>query len=144
MILGKYQSNITSGKRVAVPSKVRIVLGKKFILAKWYEGCLVLISESEWSELLQRITGKSELLTQGVRDTDRFIMGSAFEMNTDAQGRIILPDELMQYAKIDKSVVFLGLGNRVEIWSETEWNKREEYVSLNAAKMMEELANGRD
>jgi MraZ protein len=141
MYLGKYQSNITNGRRIAVPSKIRRSLGKKFIIAKWYEECLVLISVSEWSELLKKITGKSELLTRSVRDTDRFIMGSAFELEIDSQGRVVLPEDLSNYAKIDKSVIFLGLGDRVEIWDEKVWKIREEYISKNAADLMEELAN---
>ena len=41
----------------------------------------------------------------------------------DAQGRILLPKELVKHAEITKNVVFVGVGNRVEIWAEETWDK---------------------
>ena len=49
-------------------------------------------------------------------------MSSAFETEEDGQGRILIPVELREFAKIDKKIVFIGVGNRVEIWAEEVWN----------------------
>lgn len=140
MFLGQYITNLSSSRRLAVPKPFRSKLGKKFIVSKWYEGCLVLVSADQWEALLGRVTGKKDFVTQPVRDTDRFIMGSAFELRPDAQGRVVLPDMLVSYAKLKSDVIFIGLGDRVEIWNKSEWRAREQYIQSHVATMMEEIA----
>ena len=56
----------------------------------------------------------------------RKFLSSAFETEEDAQGRILLPKELVNFAQITKNIVFVGVGNRVEIWAEEVWDKESE------------------
>lgn len=140
MLIGQYYANIDSKRRVAVPAKFRQILGSKIIVARWYESCLVIVDQKNWIELLERLGGKGKVITSPIRDTDRFILGSAFAEDLDAQGRVVLPEALVKYAFLEKEVVFLGLGNRVEIWNKLNWEKQEEFISKNAAKFLEKLA----
>ncbi len=144
MLVGQYETKLSPKRRVAVPNRLRKHLGKKIIVARWYEGCLVMVGESGWETLMQRLTTKTNYITQSVRDIDRFIMGSAFELDPDPQGRVILPETLTRYAKIKNGVTFVGLGDRVEVWDSTFWKKREEYASSNSTKLIEELAKDRN
>ncbi len=141
MLIGSFQSKITDGNRVAVPKKLRTELGDRFIVAKWYEQCVVMISLTDWEALLQRLTGKQELLTRAVRDTDRFILGSAFEVEVDRQGRINLPANLSIFANLSSDVIFLGLGSRVEIWDATIWAKKEGEIASEAANLLENMSH---
>ncbi len=143
MLLGNYISQLGSGKRVAVPKKFRSQLGDSCIVAKWYDKCLVLLSEEAWSELLQRLTVTETIPTAAVRDTMRFVMGSAFEVSFDSQGRFVLPDTLLGYAGIKDEVMFLGLGSRIEIWDKSEWETKEQNISENAGALLEQLADGK-
>lgn len=142
MLLGQYKTRLGKGKRIAVPKKLRKSLGEKMIVAKWYEKCLVLISQSQWESLMQRLTGQSMVVTKPVRDTDRFIMGSAYELIPDEQGRVVMPDYLAQYAGLSGEVVFLGLGNRVEIWDSTLWDQKESDLAEHASEYIDEIAKG--
>lgn len=141
MIIGQYETKISPKRRVAIPKKFLKKLGEKIIAAKWYEGCLVLVSQDDWQKLLNRLTGKKGIVTAPVRDTDRFILGSAFELEPDGQGRVIIPAVLADYANFDEDATFIGLGDRVEIWDRKEWKKQEEYVASHAGEFVEELAN---
>lgn len=141
MLLGNYLSQLGQGKRVAVPKKFRSQLGDSCIVAKWYDKCLVLLSEEAWSELLQRLTVTETIPTQAVRDTMRFVMGSAFEVEFDRQGRFVLPDALLNYADIKEEVMFLGLGSRIEIWDKKEWETKENYIAEHAGALLEQLAD---
>jgi MraZ protein len=141
MLIGSFQSKITDGNRVAVPKKLRTELGDRFIVAKWYEQCVVMISLTDWEALLQKLTGKQELLTRAVRDTDRFILGSAFEVEVDRQGRINLPANLSTFANLSSDVIFLGLGSRVEIWDATIWAKKEGEIASEAANLLENMSH---
>jgi MraZ protein len=140
MLIGSYTSNLSPKRRVAIPIKFRQELGGNIIIAKWYEKCLILISKGNWNELFKRITGEVKMITATVRDTDRFIMGSAFELEPDNQGRVIIPNSLAEFAGLKTEVVFIGLNDKVEIWDKSEWTKREEIVSKNAEELIEELA----
>src|SRR3989344_543197 len=129
MLLGQYQSVLGDKRRLAIPKKFVRELGNRIILAKWYEKCLVVVSEGNWSELLTKLTSKIDIITSPVRDTERFVLGSAYESSPDSQGRVVIPDSLVKYADLKKNVVFLGLGSRVEIWNEDEWLKKETLIA---------------
>ena len=60
-------------------------------------------------------------------------MALAKEIEPDDQGRFILPKNLKDYAKIDKNVVFAGVGKSIEIWAEEEWNKYFDMSNLDSA-----------
>jgi len=143
MLLGTYTVAFSSKHRVAIPSQFRKYLGEKFILAKWYEGCLVLVSNEFWNALWQRLIGKEEIIVSQIRDTERFIMASAYEMELDSQGRIVIPEKLVLYAGLGTGVSFLGVGDRVEIWDEGGWNEKEKLLITEAPKLIKELANER-
>lgn len=140
MVIGQYKSKLTDKDRVSVPVKFRHELGEELILARWYENCLVLVSKGNWEKLLRRLTGGSQIVISPVRDIDRFILGSAFEAKLDSQGRFIIPEFLINYAEISHEVVFVGLGDRVEVWSSKKWEDLEQSVKEKAEKAIEKVA----
>jgi MraZ protein len=140
MLVGQFISKLTDKDRLAVPKKIRQELGEELVVARWYEKCLVLVSVQTWRNLLKRLVGNPGLVISPVRDIDRFIYGLAYEIKLDGQGRFILPKLLIDYAKIKTDVVFVALGDRVEIWSNEEWDKLEGEVEQRAAKAIEKIA----
>lgn len=140
MLVGSYLGILGEKRRVAVPKKILEGLGKNLVLAKWYEDCLILVGDEFWEKLLQRLTGGSKVISLGVRDIERFILGSAFELQPDAQGRIIVPDILAGYAKLGKEIYFLGLGDRVEIWDREIWEKKTGELVLKTKNYIEDIA----
>lgn len=141
MLIGSYTASLTKNRRIAVPANFRKELGDKLIVARWYENCLVLISTQKWQQLMDCLTGRSGFVTEPVRNTDRFILGSAYEVSPDSQGRILVPNMLAQYAGFEAQVVFVGLGDRVEIWEKKLWDKTEQLIAQNASQLMEAVAN---
>lgn len=140
MFLGTYLVSVTSGKRVAIPSIFREKLGDSLILAKWYEECLVLVAKSSLNALLTRVTGGEEIIINPIRQTEHFILASAYEVVLDDQGRIVIPDRLIDYAKLGDAVYFLGVGDRIEIWNKEIWDEKEKLVAKEAPAYIEELA----
>lgn len=141
MLIGSYLGNIGDKRRVAVPKKFLNELGEEPILAKWYEDCLILVSREFWKELFGRLTGGSGVISLGVRDIERFILGSAFEVEPDIQGRIIIPEVLSNHANLDKEVVFIGLSDRVEIWDKGIWEKQSSGLEKTTKEYIEKLAH---
>ncbi len=132
--------SVTSGKRISIPSVFRENLGKELILSQWYEECLVLTAKGSLNTLLERVTGDQKTIISPVRKTEHFIFASSYEVVPDEQGRIVVPDRLMDYAKLKDQVYFLGVGDRVEIWNKEIWEEREKEVAQDAADYIEELA----
>jgi len=144
MLIGSYLGALGEKRRVAVPKKFIEQLGTNLILAKWYEDCLVLVNLKFWETLLVRLTGGSRVASLGVRDIERFILGSAFEVAPDSQGRIIISEILTLYSNLDKNLVFLGLGDRVEIWAKEVWDEKAKIIAGTTKEFIENLAkNGK-
>jgi MraZ protein len=141
MLLGQYTVSVTDKGRLALPHRMRDELGTKLIAAKWFEGCLVIVAIENWDGLLTKVTAKAETLNVSVREIERFILGSAFEIELDAQGRFVIPKALKEYAVLDDKSVFVGLGNRIEVWNEAKWREKEEFLQGTAGKLMEQLSD---
>jgi MraZ protein len=140
MLLGTYQAKFASGHRVSIPSQFRKELGQSCILARWYEGCLVLVGEEFWNALYKRLTGGETLIVNPIRDTERFILGSAFNVIPDEQGRIVIPERLITYSGLKEDIYFIGLGEKAEIWDKEAWEAKEKEVVRDADEYLEELA----
>lgn len=140
MLLGTYQVKVASNRRVFIPASLREELGEKYILAKWYEECLVLVSVSSWEALYKRLVGDQKIIISPIRDTERFILGSAYNTIPDDQGRIIIPEPLALYAKMTDMVSFIGLGDRVEIWESKIWEEKQKNLAKEAVEIIENLA----
>lgn len=141
MLIGQYSSKLTDNKRISVPKKIRDELGDEMVIAKWYEGCLVLVSKENWQNLISRLIGKETIVISPVRDIDRFILASAFEISLDGQGRFVLPENLILYAQVVSEVAFIGLGDRVEVWAQDKWRELEKNAEEKASLAIEKIAH---
>lgn len=144
MLLGTYQVKVASGRRVFIPAPLRLELGEKYILAKWYEECLVLVAEESWNALYKRLVGDQKIIVSPIRETERFILGSAYNTLPDDQGRIVIPEVLTTYAKLSEAVSFIGLGDRIEIWDSKIWEEKEKSLAKEAFEIIEKLAKEND
>ncbi len=138
MIIGEYQNRIGEKKRVAVPKKIRTQIGKEIILTRGYEGSLVLVDKKMWTNIGKEIMNGS-FINKNIRETTRFLVGSAVEVELDSQGRFVIPQTLHEYAGIKDDVTFVGLINWVEIWATEKWKIKIEEISKDSEKISEAL-----
>lgn len=143
-LIGEYTGKVVAGHRIALPSYLRKKLGEKFVVTKGYEGCLLIVPEQSWEKLIAPMENRS-FLDRNARESLRFLVGSAFEMSSDSQGRIVVPETLRKYAdtvysdRKEKEVVFVGLVNWVEVWEKSRWDERAAYLEENADGIAQEL-----
>lgn len=138
MLIGEFESKLTLKNRIAVPKKIRLELQDGLIISRGYEGCLILLDKARWVDLLDLIS-REPILNLSVRDTRRFIMGGASEIDLDGQGRFVLPSQLKSYATLDDDVVFIGLNDWVEIWDKDIWNTKLDILKVEASDIAEKL-----
>ena len=139
MIIGEYRSRIGEKKRVALPKKLRKELGDNLILTRGYENSLVLVNKEMWSNVASEVTNGS-FINSKIRDTSRFLVGSAVEITTDSQGRFVVPQALYEHAELESDVVFIGLVNWVEIWDRKKWEARVAYLQENGEEIAQEIS----
>lgn len=120
MFMGEYQHTLDAKGRLIVPAKFRDELGAGAVLTRGLDNCLFLFPMSEWRILEEKL--KSLPLTKaGARQFVRFLFSGATDCELDKQGRIVVPQNLRDYADIEKDAVVIGVSNRVEIWSKEKW-----------------------
>ncbi|MEK7160808.1 MAG: division/cell wall cluster transcriptional repressor MraZ [Patescibacteria group bacterium] len=140
MLIGEYQHTLDEKKRLAIPAKIRQNLGRGAVLTRGLDNCLALYPQKEWEKLAEKLgqlpTGQVE-----ARAVARVILAGAVAVEFDSLGRILIPDYLKVYARIEKNAVVAGVGNHLEIWDKTQWEaykqRAEKEVGEMAAKLSE-------
>ncbi len=120
MFLGEYDHSLDAKGRLIIPSRFREALGDRCVLTRGFDGCLCLYRWEMWEDF----AAKLEELPQNearYRKLKRYFMAQACEAEPDRQGRIVLPARLREAAGIEKDVVTVGMGSRIEIWSREKW-----------------------
>ena len=135
MFMGEFRHSIDSKGRLIMPAKFRENLGEQFVVTRGLDRCLFVYPRTEWSVLEEKIK-TLPITKKDVRAFMRTLFSGATECEVDKQGRINLPNNLLEYAKIEKDVVIIGVSTRVEIWSASEW----ESYSAEAADSFDEIA----
>ena len=125
MFIGEYQHSLDSKNRIVVPSKLREGLGEKFIISKGLDWCLYAYPIDEWQKFEEKLKNLP-LTNRDARAFVRFFVAGATEVETDKQGRGLIPANLREYAGIEKEIVTIGALNKVEIWSKEKWESYNE------------------
>ena len=122
MLIGTYRHSVDAKKRMRMPFKFKSELGADFVITKGSSSNLFVFSKTEFSALYNKLISLP-LFDEEAQAPIRKFLSSAFEAEEDNQGRVLLPKELVKFAGIEKNIVFVGVGNRVEIWAEEKWDK---------------------
>lgn len=139
MFIGEYQNSIDSKGRIIVPSKFRDQLGNKFILTKGLDNCLYIYPMEEWSRFEDKL-GSLPVSNKDARAFVRYFFSSAVECEVDKQGRLTIPQNLREHAKIDKELVTIGVLSKIEIWSKQEWDNYNEGSNLGPDDIADKMA----
>jgi transcriptional regulator MraZ len=124
MFLGEYQHSLDAKGRVILPAKYRDQLSGGAYVTRGRGGCLSVYTAQEFQEVADRVREASK---RGGRELDAarsFFAGTA-EVSPDKQGRIAIPQQLREYAGLDKDVVVAGVFSRIEIWDGRRWRERD-------------------
>ena len=140
MFMGEYHHTIDEKGRLIIPSKFREELGEKFIITRGIENCLFVYSLSSWEKITQRLESLP-FTKKDARQFVRFFLSGATTAEFDKQGRVNVTSPLISYADLQKDCVVIGTGDRLEIWSQENWNAFFESASSNMSDIAENLFN---
>lgn len=125
VFLGSHAINMDAKGRMAIPTKIRESLssfcgGRVVVTAHTEERCLLVYPESQWQEILPKIESLPSF-NKAARRIQRLLIGYATPLEMDANGRILLPLPLREYANLEKKTMLIGQGKKFELWSEDRW-----------------------
>lgn len=138
--MGEYLHTIDTKGRLILPAKFREELGDVFVITKGLDSCLFVYAIDEWATLEEKLK-RLPLAKPEARAFVRFFFAGAAEGGCDKQGRVLLPNNLREYAHLEKDVVVIGVSNRIEIWDQNTWDSYNEQIGPTVAHISESLAD---
>lgn len=138
MLIGEYEHTLDVKGRLIMPAKLRDSIGENFIVTKGLDGCLFGFSKEEWANFEEKL--KSLPLTnKNARDFVRFFLSGAIECEIDKQGRFLIASNLREYATMEKEVVIIGVGTRIEFWDKAKWKEYNNSENVSADQIAENM-----
>lgn len=127
MFRGVATVSLDSKNRLVVPARYRDALlvsgAGRVVVTADPDRCLLLYPLPEWEPIEKKLNGLSDFNPR-TRSLKQLLVGYAHDIEMDGAGRVLLPPMLKKFADLDKSVVMVGQGSKVELWSEAHWEAR--------------------
>ena len=133
MLFGEYFHQIDAKGRVRIPGKLKSGLGENAMVTKGTNGCLFLFSQTELQTTIYDKIAAVPLSDLTAATAMRALFSGAQELEEDGQGRTMIPQNLRGFAKLSKDIVFIGVGNRAEIWSREAYDKQFANIDFDKA-----------
>ena len=119
-LIGEFECKIDVKGRLMLPAGLKRQVSPeaqdKFVINRGFENCLVLYPMNEWKTISDEIN-ELNLYNKKNRDFARYFYRGATELALDSTNRLLLPKQLLAYAKITKQLVLFAFSNRVEVWA---------------------------
>ncbi len=134
---GQYQHTLDNKGRIFVPVKLREELGPVFYITLSMDRCLSAYSAENWELLTEKVNAMPYIRQRKIRP----LYAHAIRCELDAQGRVLIPQNLRDWAGLVKNVTVVGCNNHAELWDSESWEKvfEAETSPENIAAVMEEL-----
>ena len=139
MFIGEYNHSVDTKGRMNVPAKFREDLGERFYMTKGLDNCLFLFPEAEWRVFEEKLK-TLPLTNRNARAFVRLFFAGATECTLDKQGRVNIPQTLREHGQITKEVIVIGVGTRVELWSESNWTEYNDPDNISYDDIAEQMA----
>lgn len=123
---GEYMCKVDAKGRLVLPAKIKGNLPEiqrdELVVKRGFEPCLVLYPMLEWKKVFSKVSGLNEFNKEYRKFQRNFLRGCS-ELELDANGRMLLPKTMISYAAIEKEVIVVGMGNRIEIWDPKKYDE---------------------
>ena len=136
MFRGSSFHTIDSKGRIIIPSRFRDVIkadGSYGVMLSRMDGALIAYTYDEWRKIENRILSLAEK-SESMRRFRRVFIGGSFECPCDKQDRILIPQNLREYAGFEKDIVLVGVLDHFEIWSRDNWNQENMHLEKDMKK----------
>lgn len=134
MLYGRYEHTVDAKNRVFVPAKYKEALDGSFKLTyNGMEKCIMVYSNREWEKYEEGLTSLPALQ---FGDYIREVYSNTVDVQPDSQGRIVLPQFLKDQVEIERNVIFIGVGNHIEIWAQDVYDSKRKGIDMETLKKL--------
>src|SRR5215468_5173846 len=127
MFRGANKVTLDAKGRMVMPTRYRDRIQERsqgrLIVTVDRDQCLLLYPLPDWEEIERKLMRLPTLHPQA-RRLQRLMVGHATDLELDGHGRVLLPPELREFARLERHGMLIGQGNRFELWDETRWNEQ--------------------
>ena len=138
MFLGTHHPKLDDKGRFFLPAKFRDALDGGFVMTKNFDHCLAIYTREDFLSMVTSVS-KAQDSVKRVRQYQRQFGGSATEGVADKQGRVTIPQQLREYAALDRDIVVVGAVSRIEVWDAATWAAYDAEQEENFADMDAEI-----
>ena len=136
----EYESKLDAKGRLVLPARIKAQLpsgeGDELVIRRGFEPCLIIYPMVEFKKVFSKISGLSEFNEEYRKLQRNFFSGTA-TVELDANGRFVVPKNMLNYAQLDKDIILIGMGNKVEVWSPSIYEKHLIKDSSELSKLAE-------
>lgn len=121
LFLGEFEHSIDNKNRLRLPPKFKKEFSGEVVLTKGNDGCIFIVPKEQFDNVFKKAC-ELPMFDSRAQKPLRLLFSSASLLEEDNQGRFLLPNLLKIYSKIDKDVIFVGVGTRIELWAKEKWD----------------------
>lgn len=122
----EYECKLDVKGRLVLPARIKSQLpendSQELVLRRGFEQCLIIYPLAEFKKVFSKISGLSEF-NEEYRKLQRNFLSGVVQVELDANGRFVIPKQMLTYAQIDKDAMLVGTGTRVEVWNPSIYEK---------------------
>jgi MraZ protein len=116
----EYDCKLDAKGRLVLPARIKASLpessGNELVIGLGFEKCLVVYPLQEFKKIYSKVAGLSEFNPDYRRLQRNFFRGNSV-VELDSSGRFLIPKSMLNYARLEKAVTVVGMGNKVELWN---------------------------
>jgi transcriptional regulator MraZ len=140
MLLGEHEHSLDEKNRLTLPAKLRAAFDDGVVVTRGLDGCLFAYPRAAWEQMAGRIQ-RLDPLSQEARVMQRHFFSGAAQGELDRQGRMLLPQALIEHAGLTREITVAGVHDHLEIWDRAKWRRQMHEVEGSAEDVAERLAN---
>jgi MraZ protein len=144
MLLGEYEHTLDDKNRLTLPAKFRASMEGGIVLTRGLDSCVEGYTARDWDAYVERRLAGLDTFSREHRQLERYLYSGAVEAAPDKQGRVMVPQTLIEHAGLGREVVVIGMRGRVEIWDRAAWRGQLKEVMGSAEHVAERLAARHD
>ncbi len=136
MFLGKFARSLDANSRFSVPPAYRGSLAGGAYVTQGFDRNLQVLTTAAFQEIYRTVISLN-IANPLARLLLRMILGTAQESGVDADGQLVIPEELKEFANLQNDVLLVGQGEYFEVWAPELWNQQEAQlrdVEANASR----------
>ena len=122
----EFESKLDTKGRLVLPARIKAQLpsgeGDELVIRRGFEPCLIIYPMVEFKKVFSKISGLSEFNEEYRKLQRNFFSGTA-TVELDANGRFVIPKNMLNYAQLEKDLILIGMGNKVEVWNPSIYEK---------------------